>query len=136
MTFSCPIFHRLGGPRGRTRQVRRLEPRNPQFHFIDDHEMCRTRLNVAVEHTTTLGGKRKRSNSTAQLEWVDSLTVQESPDTTKSRRRQNVLLEHSPPPQLSTPSRDHPLMPLVVHCHTVLLEHSPPPLHSAASAPP
>jgi len=67
--------------------VRRLEPRNPQFHFIDDHEMCRTRLNVAVEHTTTLGGKRKRSNSTAQLEWVDSLTVQESPDTTKSRRR-------------------------------------------------
>ena len=58
-----------------------------RYHFIDDHGMCRTRLNVAVEHTTTLGGKRKRSNSTAQLEWVDSLTVQESPDTTKSRRR-------------------------------------------------
>ena len=56
-------------------------------HFIDDHGMCRTRLNVAVEHTTTLGGKRKRSNSTAQLEWVDSSTVQESPDATKSRRR-------------------------------------------------
>ena len=58
-----------------------------RYHFIDDHGMCRTRLNVAVEHTTTLGGKRKRSNSTAQLEWVDSLTVQESPDATKSRRR-------------------------------------------------
>jgi hypothetical protein len=58
-----------------------------RYHFIDDHGMCRTRLNVAVEHTTTLGGKRKRSNSTAQLEWVDSLTVQESPDATKPRRR-------------------------------------------------
>jgi hypothetical protein len=58
-----------------------------RYHFIDDHGMCRTRLNVAVEHTTTLGGKRKRSNSTAQLEWVDSSTVQESPDATKSRRR-------------------------------------------------
>src|SRR2546423_15338591 len=46
--------------------------------------MCRTRLNEAVEHTTTLGGKRKRSNSTTQLEWVDGLTVQESPDATKS----------------------------------------------------
>jgi hypothetical protein len=35
----------------------------------------------------TLGGKRKGSNSTAQLEWVDSLTVQESPGAAKPRRR-------------------------------------------------
>ena len=46
-----------------------------RYHSIDDYGMYRTRLNVAMEHTTTLGGKRKRLNSTAQLEWVDSLTV-------------------------------------------------------------
>jgi hypothetical protein len=58
-----------------------------RYHFIDDYRMCRTRLNTTVQHTRTLGGKRKRSNSTAQLEWMNSLTTQESPCTAKSRRR-------------------------------------------------
>jgi hypothetical protein len=58
-----------------------------RYHFIDDYGMCRTRLNAAVEYTTMLGGKRKRPNSTVQLEWVDSLTVQESPSAVNPRRR-------------------------------------------------
>jgi hypothetical protein len=58
-----------------------------RYYFVDDYGMCRPRLNAAVQHTTALGGKRKRSNSTEQLEWVDRLTVQESPCAAKSRRR-------------------------------------------------
>src|SRR2546421_10822292 len=66
-----------------------------QYHFIDDHGMCRTQLNVAVQQdsgdvhrqeplagtgsdTTTLGRKRKRPNATTQLEWTDTLTSRES----------------------------------------------------------
>src|SRR4051812_34313236 len=49
-----------------------------RYHFIDGHRMCRMQLNAAVEHTTTLGRERKRSNLAAQLEWVDSLTSQKS----------------------------------------------------------
>jgi hypothetical protein len=40
-----------------------------RYYFIDDHGMCRTRLNVAVEHTTTLGrqAKKVKLNCTARV---------------------------------------------------------------------
>jgi hypothetical protein len=73
-----------------------------QYHFIDDHGLRRTRPNAAVQQdngdvhrqeplagtgsdTMTIGRKRKRSNAAAQLEWMDTLTSQESPRAAKSR---------------------------------------------------
>jgi hypothetical protein len=93
----CPYLHPLC-------DVSLRDVAEMQYHFIDDHGMCRTRLNVAVQRdngdvhsqepragtgsdTTTLGHKRKRPDEAAQLEWTDTLTSQENPYAAKSQSR-------------------------------------------------
>jgi hypothetical protein len=85
-----------------------------QYHFIDDHGICRTRLNVAVQRdngdvhrqeplagtgsdTMTLGRKRKRPNATAQLERMDTLTSRESPHAAKSQSRLTKSFQEATP---------------------------------------